>query len=860
MLTKKILCNLILLFLVLGSMNITGTISTSSTNESGTTLANSKSITGSGFNTRLNFAKISSLTSNQSQLPVNTGQKSWLELGPKPLYNPNPVNEQGPILAGRITAIAINQSNPAIIYAGAAQGGVWKTTDGGKTWIPLMDNQLSLSVGTITISPDGRTLFVGTGEPNHSYDSYYGFGMLKSTDEGKTWETLGSDVFGNSSISSIVINSTNPNWITASTTWAECCRDLNYSENSNGIGIYYSTNGGQTWIKSTINSRLNQPYAGIAQLVADPTNNSDLYAAGYHGDIWQSQNSGQTWTSLSINKIITNPGRTALAISKSDPYLLFVAFTDSKNSFGNIHMYNTTSGKDTILPGSPSYNPCNSQCWYHLVLAVDPSNTNILYFGGQKLYRSNDQGSTWAVILSNGTSQYPEVHVDFHAFAFYPGKPSTIFVGNDGGIYTSRDRGSTWTDLNTNLGITQFYSIAASPTNDSVIIGGTQDNGCDMYSNGTNWTEVHYGDGGSALFYNNRIMICNSQNLNIKASTDGGLTWHGAAAGINPLAQDKYLFIPPMAQDYLNHSIIYFGTNHLYKSTNFGTFWESISGLSSTRIITTIALSTSDPNVIAVGDTGGSVRLTSDGGQNWKTILDQKSLLNVSVTSIAIDPLDSSHIFVSMAENGNSTLLVTNNMGTTWQSVNHFSGINQIPHNLPIDVLKYNPITKILFIGAERGVYYYNGTGFYTLGSELPNSAVMDLTFTHSDYLVVATHGRGVWLNYMTPEISLEGATNNTVTKKGTTFTVTVTDPNGLNHLYYNWNNGANKTISATTTLTVPSNQNNLILRIYAQDSAGNYVSESFIFNNQKSSPGFELPILILTFGVVAIVLLRKRN
>lgn len=820
---------------------------------------------------KLTIASLEKATNSRNPLPQYSQQKGWIELGPRPLLSPNSHFQEGSIASGRITALAVNQSNSKIIYAGAAQGGVWKTTNGGKTWIPLTDNQISLAIGSITLSANQKTILVGTGEPNHSGDSYPGNGILKSTDGGNSWSVLGSSVFANSSISGIIINQTNPNWIVASTTYGYCCGGLKGEYNSHGMGIFLSKNGGQTWSATNLIGNVKSTYSGIAQLIPDPVNDNIIFATDYNGGIWESTNTGQYWTKININTPVSNPSRSAIGISKSNPNLLYIAFTDSKSNLANILTYNLTSGNIKNIPSLPSsvngYSPCNSQCVYDLVMVVNPINPNILYFGGVNLYRSTNAGTSWTPISVDSTTNIQVIHHDFHALAFFSNE---IFVGSDGGVFSSTDFGSTWNNLNSDLGITQFWHISASPTSDSVIIGGTQDNGCDKYANNTSWNVVLGGDGGSTVFSSDASVICgtdiNHNPLQLQESNNGGLSWHSSYTGIN--TKDTTSFYPPMAQDYLDSSIIYIGSTNLYKSTNFGSSWTLVSGLQNSAIIDTITLSTSNPNIIAISNMAGQVKLTTNGGKTWQTILDTSKMFPnyysntiIPVSSVAIDPVNPSHIFVSLGNNMKPKLLETTNEGLTWQVLQN---LGQIPANDSINVMKYNPVSNTLFLGTDRGMFYYNGTNFYTLGSGLPNSAVFDLTFTHSNYLLAATHGRGIWLNYMTPEATLHGVTNNSFPSPRTNFTLTVSDPNGFSKESYSWGNELNQSFSSTADLTIPSNQTNLQLNVYAQDAAGNWMHTVFIFNPKNTPKNTYNDIIIIggIFFVVIVVLIfiRKRK
>ena len=794
--------------------NFQGIDSSSSTNpkqQSNST----QSQTNANANTNTNTISFYSSATNMSSLAkLNGNSNSWNELGPNPLSNANNVFTWGTApFSGRVTAIAVNQSNPSIIYAGAAQGGVWRTIDGGSNWVPLMDNQSTLAIGSIAISADNKVLLVGTGEANHADDSYYSAGILRSTDEGNSWQTIGASVFSFSAISGIIINPTNDNWIVASTTYGVCCDNgLNYGYYSNGLGIFYSTDGGSTRTRTNINGGVNTTILGVSELLADPANDILQFASGYKGEIWVSQDSGKTWLSSYLTSSLINPKRVALAMSANNPNLLFYAVANSSFDLMGIYSFNIATGGVSQLANLPAnigqtYGPCNGQCWYDLIISADPDNASILYFGAVNLYRSIDGGSSWSII--GGSNANSAIHPDQHAVVYYPGNPSEIFVGNDGGIYKSADTGSTWTNLNNGLRTLQFNSIAASPTNDSVLIGGTQDNGCELYNNNTIWSLAHTGDGGSALYYNSSTILCNYANLYVEKSTNGGVTWKDSFYyTINP--SDPHIFYPPMVQDPSNKATVYIGSNRLYKSTNFGDNWTDISGQISTSDISAIAVSPSNSNIIYVGDDAGIIQVSQDGGSTWTELmnttftygLSYPGAIPIAISSIVIDPLDSSHIYVALANQVSPQLITSTNMGSTWTTI---TNLGHIPTNVAITVLKINPITHTLFLGTDRGFYFYNDTSFYALGSGLPNVAIFDFTFTYSNYLVVSTHGRGVWVNYMTPILNYYGPANNSIIQSGQSLNVTFSDYNGLNQSLYRWDTGVYNSLVNSSSLLIPT-------------------------------------------------------
>lgn len=677
------------------------------------------------------YSKTSQLVSSTAQ-----GSASWTELGPKPITNPanSPTYGVAPF-SGRVTAIAVNSSNSQNIYLGAAQGGVWKTVDGGASWSPLTDSQQSLAIGALAISPDGRTLYAGTGEPNHSGDSYSGAGLLKTTDGGKTWTILGSNIFTGSATSKVLINSGNPSRILVSTTFGSCCKGLFRDYNQSAFGVYLSTDGGNSWSSTLVSHDYR---VSFSDLVASPSNPNIVFVGAFDGSVWESVNGGSTWTKIlyiTAQNCVNNIGcRAAIATTAASSNSLFVAFSSNDGGLYGLYRYNVSSAAISTLnlpPNVPNTSSqCGStlQCSYDFFFVADPSNSNTLYLGTTDLFKTVDGGLTWTDL--GGYTSTP--HPDQHAFAFLPGSPSTILIGNDGGIWKSTDRGVTWINLNNGLGITQFESITGSPSD--ILFGGTQDNGCVQYQGISSWSLIVGGDGGWSGFEktNPNIMYCNYTHLGFRQSTDGGKTWQDAVAGIN--TNDDSEFYSPVSQDPSTPGTLYIGSVRVYKTTNFAQSWSDVSGILGTGLISALAVAPSSSSTVYLGDEGGNVKVSMNGGATWQGILS----LTYPVSSLAVDPTNSNIVYAAFPGLG---VYKISNQGGSWQSV---------PLNPPqvwVDVVRLAPSGKAIYIGTDKGVYYStDGGGTWTLpGTGLPNVAVFDLTITASNQVIAATHGRGAW-------------------------------------------------------------------------------------------------------------------
>ena len=336
------------------------------------------------------------------------------DVGNWQLAGPSTMNGAWGINSGRITAIAVDPTNNQIVYAGAAQGGIWKTTNGGGTWTPLTDTQASLAVGSIALDPQNHlTIYVGTGEENNAIDSYYGEGILKSTDGGNTWTNYPGPFAGGGGggarIGGMAVQPNNSSVVLAA---AGCCAPGN-------SGVYRSNNGGQTWTQV-----LNASGASAYNVVFDPNTPATAYASLDGQGVYKSINDGVTWTASNGSGGSALPlsgnGRFALIMDPNVSTTLWVAIASNANN-NLAGLYRTTNGGDswTNLPNTPQF--CGGQCWYDMAMAVQPGNSNVIFAGGQANYappsggsvvQSLDGGNTW--------NNYSNLHPDTHALAFTP--------------------------------------------------------------------------------------------------------------------------------------------------------------------------------------------------------------------------------------------------------------------------------------------------------------------------------------------------------------------------------------------------------------------------------------------------------
>ena len=501
---------------------------------------------------KLGLLRLEDRLTPSNSIPLNT--VSWTPLGPAPINSGTaPGNLSS---SGRTTAVAADPTDANILYIGAASGGIWKTTNAGATaptWTPLTDNMGALTSGDIAIAPsDHNTIYAATGEPNNSGDSYYGRGVLKSTDAGATWVLLNDNgVFDRRVMSRVVVNPTDANIVFVAVAGS------GVNGLGNNTGIYRSMDGGTTWTNLTTSITASQGYSDFEE---DPTNPSTGYCAvgssggGSANGIYKSTNllsTTPTWTLLSGTTTGTSNGRTLLALAPSNPQVLYVAIVSPSTS-GLASFLQTTDGGATWLDRtSTTPNFPSPQGWYDIWLTVDPSNANTVVAGGasgsSRLIRSTDGGAAWASIIPTGGGA---PHVDHHAGTF--DALGRIIDCDDGGVYRLNSLSPlTWVSLNgtattpnrTGLMTNQFVGIAINPTNANLAIGGTQDNGTQRFNDSVGWSTVDGGDGGEVLYdpFNSNILYRVSPvgsfgtTSFMRKSTNGGTSFSSITSGIvNP--------------------------------------------------------------------------------------------------------------------------------------------------------------------------------------------------------------------------------------------------------------------------------------------------------------------------------------
>jgi len=658
-------------------------------------------------------------------------------------------------IEGRITDIEIQQSNTESIFIGSASGGVFKTYDGGLNWEAIFDDETSLSIGDIAISPSNpEIIYVGTGEANAGGGSlaYDGTGIFKSTDSGVSWENTGLENSG--SIGRMVVHPTDPN-----TVYVAAMGRL-FADGSQG-GVFKTEDGGETWEQKLFIS----DSTGAIDIVINPDNPEIIYAAmwervrrpgrrsygGPTSGVYKSVDGGENWSELTNGLPVeaSEKGRIGIDISQSNPDVLYAAYADSIGYLQGI--YKTLNGGDSWINADNgiSSSAYSSFGWWFGRIKVDPLNQNIAYLIGMDLYKTINGGSSWL-----GISDW-QMHVDQHALAINPENSNIVYAGNDGGFYHSVNGGNSWV-WNENLPITQFYTCEVDEQHPERIYGGTQDNGTNRTMTGANddWDNIYGGDGFRVLVdpIDNNFVYAEYQYGGLGRSTNGGNSFGNATSGISN--SDRFNWNCPVVFDPLNPETMYFGSNKLYKSTNRAGFWQAISGDLTNgnepgniayNTLTTISVSPFDGNYIYTGSDDGNVWFTQDGGDSWENI--SAELPNRWVSSVAADFYEQDAVYVTFSgyrwDDYLPHVFRSGDNGQNWTDIS--TGLPEAPVN---EIVTDPEKPGYLYVATDFGVYYSTNLGesWQPAGLGMPMLVVNDLRLHNpTRKLIAATYGRGIY-------------------------------------------------------------------------------------------------------------------
>lgn len=703
-------------------------------------------------------------------------QHAWASSQTRSVVLDNSWVQEGPgNIGGRFNCLAMSPTDQNIIYAGAANGGIFKTIDGGANWTPIFDDFAYLAIGEIQLDPnDENTVFVGTGDRDFGGGSHLGNGIYKSTDGGMNWTHLGLEE--GSIITQIQIDPTNSDRIFASTLG-------NPYEKTMERGVYRSTDGGLNWQNVLFIS----DSSGVIDLEMDPTNPDVLYAAGFNrinlpynarvtgpdAKIFKTIDGGDTWTQLAGGLPTTEESRIGLEIDPTNSNIIYALYVDG-STLNPEAIYKSSDAGNSWSPLTISPDVENSMGgfgWYFGEIHVNPYNSSHLMVPGVEMFHSLDGGSTWSQNVPDWWTY--EVHADKHDVLFLDN--DSYIIATDGGLYRTDDNGISWTDIE-NIPVTQFYHIDVDPSGSGIYGGGAQDNGC-MSGNElslNNWSRLYGGDG-----FRMKFLELDPGSYYFE-SQNGGLNYNGSI-DLSPdlMGNDRVNWDMPYFINEVN-SELFIGTS-VIKMMAFAP-WDVYVDISTdlTRVpmgnaigqdryhtITEIDQPIYDEDRIYCGTSDGLVwRGDRTGGEyDWTWTNITGTLPDRYVTSVRCSPNNDSVVFVGMSgyrfNEDVSYLYKSEDAGQTWVDVS--SDLPGIVVNDICIIPGYDD--QFLFAALDGGVYFSEngGTNWSYVGLDMPFVTVTQLEIDfENEKLIAGTYSRSMysydisWISNLQDPASIE--------------------------------------------------------------------------------------------------------
>jgi photosystem II stability/assembly factor-like uncharacterized protein len=695
-------------------------------------------------------------TAAEPGAPVAATGTTWVSLGPTKadyLYNFYTLNVTD---TGRVRSFVTHPNDPSVLYVAFSGGGVWKTTDGGLSWRPLTESLGSLSTGWLAGDPnEANVLYLGLGDP---FDGT-GIGLVKSTDGGNTWSK--TIFLGDSQVTTQVMVAPGNSRIVLATT---------------DRGLFRSINAGATFNPVSLpTGRADVPYAwsiawtGDAGFVVAAEADPFAVSGTTDGQVFTSSDNGATWTRASGMAAPGGVGRITVASAPSNRRIVYAV---ASNIGGNLaDFFKSVDGGATwtalgaagksarYTNPNPSsmypYQLFNTQGWYDQMAIVNPTNPNLVDFGGAlHNARTSDGGATWSV-TTHWLGQYglPYVHADTHAAAY--DAVGHLYFGTDGGIFKSSDGGATFSDaLNVGIVTHLVYNLGSSKASPAAVIGGMQDNGTRVRSGSTSiFNQTIGGDGFGCDIHplDGRLVLGSLYNTRIQKSLDGGLTFGAACSGIHECGTGAAPFftkIVPSEADRSGNTVYTFVNAKVYRSTNYAQNWSPLgtAGLPAGIFIRSLGAAKANPLVLGIVANGGRVFLSTDGGASWKA---PAPLPNngFSLSHIWFDTTDPSIVYVASVapDFTRNHLWRSTNFGASWTTIDG----GDFPAGIPVDVIKNDPSNPaVVYAGTHLGVYRSTdrGASWVRYGAGMPLVEVSDIYLSGDSSLVrSATFGRGFW-------------------------------------------------------------------------------------------------------------------
>lgn len=632
---------------------------------------------------------------------------------------------------GRINAIAFDPVDPDIIWVGSPSGGLWKTTTNGNDWISSTQDLPSLGVSAILIDhTNPSVMYIGTGDRDAG--DAYGIGVYRSTDGGETWEPWNTGINGNI-VGRLLMHPGNNMIIFAAT---------------NG-GLYRSANGGSSWTRVIIGD--------FKDVVFKPGNPDVVYAAG-SGKFYRSANGG-----LSFNQItngIPAASRAAIAVSPDMPDYVYVILTNGDSYKG---LYRSTDSGQNFTERSVSPNimswGCSGgdggQAWYDLDIACDPNDYDVLFAGGVNCFKSATGGSTWTISSHWwGDCGVPAVHADLHVLEYNP-LNDRLYAGNDGGVYYTENQGTNWIEITNGLPVGQVYKIGQSATQRDKTVNGYQDNGTSTYM-GDYWQFILGGDGMECavdpvdanysygtVYYGYIARFY--QNVNNGTVAENGFN------GIN----ESGAWVTPFILDEKNPNIMFVGYKNVWRSINIKApnsqiIWEKISdglGGANDQDMRVLEQSPVNSDILFAARYDNKLFRSDNCKSSSPAWTDLSGLLPevAGINDIECDPFDQNIVYLSQ----NNKVYKSTDKGENWQDIT-----GTLPNVAFTSIVAYKNSHDGLYVGSDAGVFYRDMfmDDWIMFSNGLPADASVteieifyDAFDPDGDIIRAGTYGRGLW-------------------------------------------------------------------------------------------------------------------
>ena len=682
---------------------------------------------------------------------------------PEKLYSAMRWRSIGPFRGGRVLAVSGVRGQPNTFYFGAVAGGIWKTTDAGRVWTPIFDDQPTASIGALAVSQsDPNVIYVGTGEADMRSDISFGAGVYKSTDAGKTWSYLG--LADTRQIGRVLIDPKHPDIVLV----AALGHGFGPNEER---GVFRSTDGGKTWKKVLYKDE----NTGAIDLALDPDNPQTVYATlwnarrpawstyapitGPGGGIYKSIDGGVSWRELTGHGLPTGKlGRIGIDVAAGTQGKRVVALIDAERA--GLYVSNDAGESWALVSSEPRI---TSRAWYFEEVRVDPKNPEVVYVSNVSLYRSRDGGKTFEAFRGAPGGD------DYHSLWIDPENPQRMISGVDQGTIITVNGGKTWSSWY-NQPTAQFYHVAVDNQFPYFVYGAQQDSGTAAVASRSDYGQITYRDwypiGAGESGY---ILPDPVDPEIVYGGSTGGETYRfnkrtGQVQDISPTpasvgttVRQRHPWTTPIAFARQPPQALYQASQFLFKTTDGGNHWTTISPdltlhggekeENAKGVIYTIAPSPVTAGTIWVGTDNGLIQLTRDEGKTWTNVspkgLPPWSMISIIEAGVFAASTAYAAIDRHQMDDIRPYIYRTHDFGKTWTMI-----ADGIPETAYVHVVREDPIRKgLLFAGTETGIYvsFDDGDHWQSLRLNLPVSPIRDLVIKDND-LVAATHGRSFWI------------------------------------------------------------------------------------------------------------------